>query len=446
MPSINFSGLSSGIDSGAIIDQLVAVERSRADIYEQRKLDLNAQLSTVGDLISKLQSLEGEADKLDTGAKTRAFTGSTTDESQVAVSVTDDAVAGSYTVKVNQLATPETSASQTYATADAGVAGVGSVTITAGSNPAVQVDYDATHSLADIATMISDQVDGASAQVLYDGSTYRILVSADEPGSANSLSFSEAGAGLGMTEIVAAQDSEIELNGITVTRSTNELSDVLSGVTLELNAITPATGSPATVSVERDTEGSREKMQEFVDSYNAVASLLDRELSYNGEQKGRHTLFGDSTLRGLESRLSGMITTAFPHGSSTVSMGMLGIELAENGTLTIDSTKFDAAVAADPEALEHLMGGDGANGLAAEMAKLVDDYTRAGDGVLVSKKSGMDDRIDVFDQQIERIEERAADYGERMLREFTALESLMSSLRNQAGFLNSIVVYSHLSQ
>ena len=444
MGPITFSGLASGLDTASIVSQLVALERAPAQALESRKSDFTRHKTIVTDISTALKSVSEVANGLRTANDVRAFAATSSNEDRVGVTSSGSALPGTYAIRVNKLAQAETTASNAFATADAGVVGVGSVTLTVGTDTPVTINYDATHSLADIASMINDSDARASASVLYDGSQYRLMVSSNETGLSSAMTFSETGSVLGLAvpgnELVEAQDSEITLNTLTVTRPSNTLSDVLSGVTLELKETTQLADPDTVVTVERDLEGQREIVQEFVDKFNETTDLVNKQLTYNGVQKGTDTLFGDSTLQSVQRRLSSMATATYTHGASTTSLGEMGISIDVTGKLSIDAAKFDSAVTADPQALESLFAGSGgADGLSQVFIDMVDAYTRTGDGILSAKNAGIDDRIDGIDDQIERIEENALALSERLERQFSALEQLVAELQTQQNFLNSIL-------
>ena len=444
MGPITFSGLASGLDSSSIIDQLVALERAPAQTLEARKGDLNSHKSIVSGLVSRFKSLSEVADGLLEPTEIRAASASSSNEEQIGVSVSGSALPGTYSIRVNQLASGETSSSSAFGTADAGVVGTGDVTITVGTEAPITINYTASDSLYDIAARINDSEANVSASVLFDGSQYRLMVSSNETGADSAISFSETGSALGLalpgSELVSAQNAEIEMNTITIQRSTNTFSDVLDGVTLNVLKESQVSDPDTVVTIARDIDGQRAKIQGFVDAFNSVVDSLNAQLTYNGVDRGTDTLFGDGTLQGLQRRLSATVTNTYTHNSGTISLGELGIRLDATGKLSIDSTVFDAAVNGDPEALENLFAGDGADGIAQTFVDMVEQYTRSGDGIFTVKTDGIDDRIDALDDQIQNIEDSAAALGDRLLRQFTALEEIMATLTSQQSFLSQAFV------
>jgi len=191
------------------------------------------------------------------------------------------------------------------------------------------------------------------------------------------------------------------------------------------------------IQIERDPESQREVVGEFIDAYNAVASFLETELSYQGETKSADSLFGDSTIRSLQSALQTSLITGYPSNGENISLGRLGISLDGSGTLTIDDAILAAA---DIEELENLfLGESGGAGLLSNLNDTVSLYTRVGDGLLEGKEDSLQSRIDGYDEQIIRIEDNAARVGEQLARQFAQLEQTISLLQAQSSQLTAIL-------
>jgi flagellar hook-associated protein 2 len=440
---VNFSGLASGLDTGAIVDSLVSIERSRANTFNERKFNTERQISTIGSLSSIMKDLDSKLDSFSTKNEIRQMSVETTNEDRVVVTSSGAATAGNFAMRVTNLAKNETSQSNTYATADAGVVGTGTLDLTVGTEPLVSIAYDATDSLFEIAERITNSDAKATASVLFDGTDYRIMVTSEESGVANGITFGESGDALGLTlgtaELIPPEDAAFTINGVAVTRPTNVVTDVVTGVSLQLVGLSQVGEADASIQVTQDTAGTKTKLQEFVDSYNKVVDVVNKELTYSGTTKDGSSLFGDSTLRQLQRTLGTNISTNYTNGSGQTSLGILGIEMDNTGKLTIDSTKLDNTLSTDPRAIDNLFAGDGGNdGMAKVLQNMVETYTQSSTGLLSSKTESLNSRIKVFDTQIERIEQSAVALSEQLNRQFAALEQAMSQLNSQQSYLSAI--------
>lgn len=438
---VSFAGIGSGLDLEALISGFVSIEKIPIGVINGRISEANQQLSGVGSLVSLLKTVESSAEGLDETNEVRAVSASSSDESFVTATASDAALLGSYDLRVNQLANAQATASQTYTTNTSGIVGTGAIGITVGTNTQVDIVLTGSEDLDGVAALINDSNARVSASVIFDGSSYRLMIQGDDVGSANTISFQENSITMGLnlpgSTITAAQDSLMELNGITVTRSSNTIADLLQGVTLTLNREMAVTDGDVKMRVDNDTEALRGKIEGMTGAVNNVLGFLNLQLSSGAQEGSATSLAGDTTLQGLQRRLMSMLSSGYTHNGSTVSMGNVGIVLGDDGGLSVDSDKFATALQTDPGALQSLFAGDGVTSFSALLKSIVTEYTLSGTGTLVTKQSGLKERIDQFDDQIQRIEERADRMEVRLRRTFTALDVRMAQLNTQATFVAS---------
>jgi flagellar hook-associated protein 2 len=437
--TITFSGLATGIDTDSLISQLVAVERVPADQLTTRKTNANRRMSAVSDLIAKLTALRGARKAVDTASELNAVTAASTDPARVAVTASGAAQEGQLSLRVHTLARAETRASTTFGSGADLVPGAGLLSIQVGSGEQVVVDFTTQDTIADVARRINERVDGVRAALVDNGSGVRLTLTSERSGTAHALTIDEAGTSLGLlasgSRVAEAQDATFSLNGVEMVRSSNTVADAVTGVTLQLRG-THAEGDPDTsVTIASDPAGIQSRVQSVVDAFNAAADAVGAHLRYDGVKKGEDTLFGDSTVRGLQRALSELATGGYAHGTGTISLGRLGVRLGRDGRLSVDADALGKALADDPSALEDLLLGEG--GLGAAIDDVVARYTRAGDGLLTAKKQALSSEMSRYDDQIEKIEARATRIGDHLRAQFTALESLMSDLKSQQASLTA---------
>lgn len=438
---VSFAGIGSGLDLTSLIDGLVNIERLPINQIEVRKADANRQLTNVGALMSLLNTMDSAAQTLDESAEVRAVKASTTNESFLGITASEAALIGNYDVRIDNLAKAQVTTSNTFAANTAGTFGTGTIGITVGTDVQVDIVLDGSEDLDDIATKINDSAARASASVVFDGTNYRLMVGADDVGTNNAITFQENSVVLGLTDpanvITAAEDSQLQLNGIAVTRNTNTISDLLPGVTFALNAEMAPTDATVTVRVDNDPDALQAKVEGLTTAVNNVINFINDELGSGSAGGTASSLQGDSTLQGLQRRLSSLVSSAYPNGQSSLSLGGAGINLGDDGALSVDGAAFAAALTSDPTGLSNLLAGDGVTSFTAIVKNLVTEYTQSGTGILVTKENGLRSRIDDFDIQIEKIEDRADRLEVRLRRTFAALDVRMAELNNQASYLAS---------
>ncbi|MCR9162730.1 MAG: flagellar filament capping protein FliD [Nannocystaceae bacterium] len=429
--SISFGGLSSGLDTAALIDAFVGVEEARASQLEGEQSASRQQQAVVRDISDAVEALAAAAEDLDTADELRVLTASSTTD-QIKVTGSSSALEGVYDISVTNLARAETSRSFGFADDTAGVlGGAGTLSITQGTDT-YDIAYDNTMSLTDVAQAINDSDANVSASVLFDGSVYRLQVTSAATGTENALSFADTAGLTGLddvaAEVVTAEDAVFTVAGTTVTRASNVVSDAIAGVTLEFLA---EGVTDARIDVKVDPEAISEKMQGYVDALNAVAGQIQRQMTLVGDSASPGSLFGDRTLQMLQRDLTNLTGGSF--GTNNVRLTDFGIEVNDQGEFDFDAEAFKSAVAGGTESLEELFVG--ASGLQAGFTELSDRYTDSVDGVLSVKDDGLQDLIDRLDDRIVRIEDSAARLRDRLTAQFTGLEERLAEINAQGSQL-----------
>jgi flagellar hook-associated protein 2 len=442
--SITFSGLASGLDTKSIIDALVTVARQPIDRLTTQKASYSSQLSKLSDLSSKLSTLRSAAQALDSSREFKSFTASSSDSDKLTVAAGSSAVPGTYAVNVQQLAQAQRTYSKAFTDNDTALPseiGTGTLGLRVGTADWQYVDVTTTDTLQTIANKINDKNAGVNAAVIkYSDTEYRLMLNGTSTGAASTVEFNQpAGLTLDLTTAAGdeARDAELVLGGqaSVIKRSTNQITDAIPGVTLNLLAETDP--SLVTVTVASDPDAIATKVSAFVTAYNNVANLIHDELTYDGEVR-TDSLMGDATLRQVKSQLQTVITSKIS-GASTKYDGLsqIGISTNRDGTLSLDSSKLKEALGEDFEGVARLftMATDGA---AVHMADVIDHAVRSNDGLISVRQSGIQKSMDFIDERVARLETNVESYTTGLQRQFTALESLMSSIQNQSSYLSQI--------
>lgn len=437
MSAISFTGLASGLDSGALIDQLVAAERAKADLLTRRQSDLDAQKSIVSSLTTALASLGTLARGMDLASEVQPLT-ATLSDAHLSVAVSSSAATGTHDLRVKQMAVAKVVRSKGFSSNVAGILGNGGVNITV-KGVTKSVTWGNSDTLDTIASKINGADAGVTASVVFDGSLYRLMVRSDETGTAAAATFADTGPGANRLDlaaagnvITAAKDAIVNVDGLDVTRATNVISDVLPGVTLTLNSVHATADPNAKLTVSLDQKALIDKVKALVAAYNTVNAALHVQLDYTGTPKGANTLFGDSTLRQLQVSLGSVTSNAY--GGSN--LGALGITRDKSGAMTLDETKLAAALTSDPAAVANVFV---TGGFATAVGDLADLYTTSGTGIFATKTQGLTDRRKVLQQQIDRITLGADALQARLEKQFNALEKAIAGLQSQTSYLAGLL-------
>lgn len=378
MANISSLGIGSGVLNSSLVDKLVSAERKATDTQISSKTDtVKAEISAFGKVSSALTDMRLPARTLSEPGALNILKG-TSGNSAVGVSVdSSKASPGSYSVAVQSLAMAQSLASGAVSNADSATLGTGTLTIQVGGNTqTINVD-SSNNSLNGLAKSINQANSGVSASVVNTGSGYRLVLSSDKTGTDNAMSITVSDgdgnntdmAGLSqlaynsttknLSQTVAAQDAKLTVNGISVTRSSNQVDNVISGVTLNLSGTTSA---PASVSVTQDTGAAADKVQSFIDKYNALQSTVKTLTAYDPSQQSGSVLTGDPTVNSIMNQLRSTLGQVVPGlGNASVrSLADVGITTdANTGQLQFDRNKFISQLQQNPSDVEALFSSQG---------------------------------------------------------------------------------------
>jgi flagellar hook-associated protein 2 len=438
-------GAGSGIDIKKLAEELVAAERApRQELLDQRVARSEARVSGYGVVRYSLQTLRDAFATLKDASDFSSITPRSSQPDAVGVTAGAGAPSGRYSLEVTQLAAAQRNASAGYAASSTALNGGAAfdLTLTVGSGAAQTINVT-TATVGGVVSAINSADLGVTAQLVNVGGAnpYRIVVTGST-GADNSFSLASAAADLSFaTSLGSAADASFSINGLSMTRSTNSVSDAVDGVTFELYAPTAEDGSgnpiPATVDLNRDTAGVRQKIEALVTAYNEVEDnfkiLADRKSEV--EEFGG-VLAGDSMLSALRSQLRSLVTSNSSSPSGTVTAPRdIGLSFDRNGVLQLDAAKLDAALqtrfadvatmfTADAESQSVFSVAPG--GAAGDAYKRIDALLRS-DSLLTRQTSSAVADIDRHKADLEKLETRMSALLDRYTRQFAAMETIVGN-------------------
>ena len=165
--------------------------------------------------------------------------------------------------------------------------------------------------------------------------------------------------GYGM-ESTAGQDVKVVIDGVAVTRSSNSIDDVISGVTLDIARVDTSDFSTVNITISRDTDSIKGKVNEFTDSYNEIMENINQHFAYNEETKKAGVLSGESTLRTIKSIIQNTISNAIPLlPADSNSLPLIGITSDKYGKLSVKDSTFLTKINSDFNAVKRLFVAEG---------------------------------------------------------------------------------------
>ncbi|RMF74362.1 MAG: hypothetical protein D6738_06575 [Acidobacteria bacterium] len=352
--SIQFGqGLASGLDFRKIVDALIKVQRIPIQRLESKIDDYETARSRVDDFGAKLSELMSSLETLRADDVIGGKLATLSDENAgVAVEAGAAAAPGSYAISVLDIARASRVRSNAVDDAYSPLVSDGQIRLQAGGHEEIVIDVSAAsgnNSLRAIADTINNADQGVVASIINDGTGAILVVRSAETGTAHALTVSDT-TNLGLADpanvLETATDALIEIDGIQITSSDNVIDDAVEGLTI---TVTAPTAAPVTLTVDRDVEGTKQAIRDFIDAYNAVNDFYNEKFGQVENLQGA-SLSGGATMRGILNTLQNLVVqqvTGIPAGRLQ-SASEFGIRVADRtGKLEFDESYFDDIVAQD---------------------------------------------------------------------------------------------------
>lgn len=448
---VGLTGIGSGIDIDSIVGALVSAEKAPKEAQLARlEKATTTKFSALGQLKSALSAFQTALKGLNDLSLFENRTASSSNTASLTATASKSALAGTYQVAVNRLATSSKVASATVDntfssglveetfTIKLGSADTGTdVTIAAGSDLSstrdqlnaalkdkgisVNIVSNPSSSTGESRLVFSSTTTGVGNDLIVTGSGNLAALAADGTLALNAADTASAG------YITQAADAEFTIDGLTLNSPTNSVTGAIPEVTLELVATTEA-NSPLTLTVGQDTAGVKGSIEAFVDAYNKLIKTTNTLTSVVpvGDDKEPLVggLVGDTTVRNLLSAVRNQLVSPASQSGIRV-LTDLGISTQKDGTLEIDGDKLDSALEDNFDAVGTFFTGD--TGLMSRIDERIDGFIKT-DGVLEQRMSGLQSTISDIDKQKENLVLRIEKVQARLYAQFNAMDALIGQL------------------
>jgi flagellar hook-associated protein 2 len=449
-------GAGSGVDTKSLAKSLVDVERQpRADAIQAKIDRTEAKISGYSAAMAVLNVFKTAFEGFSTASAFNSLSVSNSQTSALSVTTSASASTGRHQVEVTSLARAQVSEFTWVDTdletrygfddLDDPINGGNAfdMTLTVGVSPTTTTE---TISIAadqttpeGIVEAINTANKGITARIVdtgADSDRYKIVITG-EIGYNSKFSLADSSGKLATpaTDLQAASDARLVVDGVTFTRTSNVLDDVITGAVLKISATNA--GSPAMLEFSRDTAALKEKAKTLVAAYNDTISdfkILSGPKSDDPEDIFSGSLQNDSTVRFLTSKVREMITyTAETGGDNVSSLTDLGFSFDRSGVLSFDEGTFDGKVSAHfDEVVSALSGIDTTNGSVvrgvAATAVLGLNSLMSSTGVIVSQSKGAETTVKRYQADLEKLEERMNSLLSRYQKQFAVMESLVGNI------------------
>ncbi len=251
----------------------------------------------------------------------------------------------------------------------------------------------------------------------------------------------------GFTQAVAAQNASLTVDGVPIQSATNTVTGAIPGVTLSLLGANP--GSQIDLTVAADATQISTAINQFVTDYNTALNLVNAQFqdtsttsSSGVTTSAQGPLASDPTVRNLQSSMEEALAfTATPATGTTTtvnSLADLGITVADDGTLSVDSTTLDNALTNNPTDVQNFFEGTALNGFANSMYNVLNTFTSPAQGAFKVDLSGISSSISSLNSQINDFETNYISAQQTNLTaDFSKAEEALQSLPEQMQQLNA---------
>lgn len=476
MSAMNIMGTYSGIDM-ATVEQLIQAESSRGVRFTKQKDTYQKQQTAWKDVNGRLDNLYTKLDNLKKPDTFNSKTVTVSSEKYVSATANSTATTGEYDLKVKQLATntrltgdklninslTEKMDIENTLIIDSGIPAEGTTFDENGkpiNTTKFEIEINAEDSLKDIRDKINAETDKSKVKAsIVDN---RLILTHAEMGE-KSLSVSGgAASSLGLEDgkftFTEGQKALFEIDGLSIEKDSNTITDVLDGVTLNLQKVHSVDESDK-ISITNNSDKAAETMQELVDQYNSLNSFIDQQISVgdpSAENNKTGTLVGDSSLVRLQSSLRSMFTRNMDTSSESIkNLQDLGVEIDRYGKASFNKEKFVETLEKNPNDVEKFfhnseivtttgVDADGVettntetklSGFANTARSLVNEYISSSSGIIKTKNDTYDRLIKDVNQRIETFNARIATKREQYIKQFTALDTAMMQAESQLQFM-----------
>ncbi|EDL53296.1 hypothetical protein VSAK1_13075 [Vibrio mediterranei AK1] len=413
--------------------------------YQMQADKYQAQITALGKVESALREFRTAVTNMNSSSSNIIKnTATVSQEGFLSATANANAMAGSYQVFVEQVATAHQLSTGMPADLDANteIPITGTLDLTVDGKTlsldlsTVDTDGDGKATMADLVSAINNDPDnpGVNATLVRSNGQTHFMLSSTETGVANTVNVSASGTGASWFEdaftntsnISTPQDAVIWLgaegSGLKLTNSSNTFTGVIDGVDLTISKAQVSGEQPLTLTIGADDEATKEQVNAFIDAYNTLMSTMDEYTGIGGEDKARGVLASDPTLRSIESQLTSIIRGEY----NGMRLSEVGIEIDRSGKMTLDTTKFEEAQKNNSAALEAMFNGDG--NLLDSIDTMVDPFLKSTTGLFKTRKDSLQQNISRIDDKQATLERKYDMAYSRYLKQFTQMNTLMTQM------------------
>jgi flagellar hook-associated protein 2 len=453
---ISSQGVGSGLDIAAIVTSLTSAKAAPlTNAINRSNTALNAQVSAWGTLNSAVATFQATLTALQDPAQLAGRTATLGDSTIATATATSSAVTGQYSIAVQNLAAAASLSSAPNSAGATAIVGTGTLQISVGGVlDSVAID-STSNTLQGIAAAINSSAGnpGVTASILTTSDGARLVLTGTKTGAANGILVTQSGGDGGLSSLVydpahnvttltqtqPPLDANFTVNNYAATSASNQVTSVVSGVTLNLLkasaaiAGTPPTYTPTTLTIGNDTAGAQTSIGTFVSALNGLLSSIQSLASYDPATQTAGPLLGNAAVQSLQNqiyKILGQVNAGITSGPN--SLAAIGIGANAQGTFSSNSATLGNALTGNLDSVSKLLSGP--NGIATQLNTFVTQYTQPG-GLLDTISNGLKSSLTNNAKQLADLNARMAVYSATLTAEYNAMDTAVALLKQTQTYL-----------
>ena len=439
---VSAMGAGSGINTTEVVDALVEAQRAPLQqSIDRLKTKADVQISAYGFVKSSLDTLKSAFDALNDVSDLKNFEASSSNSAVVDGTASAGAIAGDYAITVTTLA------DRTVWNTNVIAAATSTTSINGGAAFSFDIDQNGTVTTINVTTDtpagIQDAINNAGIGLtagLIDTGNGFVVSLAGEYGRDNDFTVQNASV-ISATRQSTAVNADLTVNGVSVSRASNTVSDAVPGVTLDLKATTAA----QTVTVVQDSLTLETALRNLVSVYNDVESIFDQlSTGSDPDDPAVGALSTDSTFRALRNSIRNVLTTPSSTPSGNINyLSDIGIQFQRDGSLSINESRFTTALSSEfSDVVQALTAGTdnqtifgtASRGIAGDTSALIYNMTKT-TGTITSIITGANDDLSDYEQKLADLDARMEKVRDRYVTQFAAMQTIVDQMNSTRDYL-----------
>jgi flagellar hook-associated protein 2 len=421
--SFNAAGLlnGNGINVASVVNAILNPQAASISIWQNQQTDLATQAGLLAGLNNNLNNLAAAVVALANPTGPLASLSATSSNNSIlTASSNTTAAAGSHEIVVNNLATigtvytnPLADGNTSFLSPDVTTGDIAlQVGGASGTTHDIAITAGTNDTLSTLANYINTQKWGVTASVVTDANGARLAIFSQSSGTPGALAITNNTTALSFNPPTGGTNASLTIDGVPFSSASNTVTGAISGVTLNLSSAAPATTVQLTVGP--DSVQATAAINNFVTAYNSLIGILNTQFTVDPTTNTEGPLGSDSSLRSLQSSLLNDVTYSSGGNSGLVNLASLGIDLNNDGTLTVNQVSTDThpalanVLAANPSAVQNFFQNASGTGFASTFNNDLVNLTDPTSGILTLDIAGNSAQQSTLTKQITSLQDRLA--------------------------------------